>query len=87
MTESFLHSRRRRSWIALGQLAGAAWLGLLAAGCGMTLEDGYKPRSLDASPEVRRSFYASPFTDQAAAAAKENEGPGGGGGGFRAGRQ
>jgi hypothetical protein len=48
-----------------------AWLGLLAAGCGTTLEDGYKPHTLDATPDARKAYYASPFTDQAAAGAKE----------------
>ena len=38
---------------------------LAASGCGVTLEDGYKPHSLDASPDLRRAYYASPFTDQA----------------------
>jgi hypothetical protein len=39
----------------------------LTAGCGTTLEDGYKPRALGSTPEVRRGYYASPFTDQAEA--------------------
>jgi hypothetical protein len=44
---------------------------LLAAGCSTTLEDGYKPRALDAGPEARKSFYASPFTDSAEAGGKD----------------
>ena len=51
-----------------------SWAVLLAAGCQTTLEDGYKPHSLDASPDVRKSFYASPFTDSAEAGA-QGQGP------------
>lgn len=55
-------------------ISAVTWLGLFTAGCGVTLEDGYKPRSLDASPDARKAYYASPFTDQAAAGAKEGAG-------------
>ena len=37
-------------------------------GCTSALEDGYKPRKLGASDAARRSYYASPFTPEAAAA-------------------
>lgn len=51
-------------------------IALLALGlcsCSSTLETGYKPRPLDASPEMRRSYYASPFTPEAKAAQMEKE--------------
>lgn len=51
---------RRRLWI----LPAASLAGMLG-GCGVTLEDGYRPKPIDSSPEVRRSYYASPFTDEA----------------------
>lgn len=54
-------------------------LGLLtlSAGCSVTMEDGYKPRLLNDTGEVRRAYYASPFTDQADAANRPRgeEGP------------
>jgi hypothetical protein len=56
------------------KIMGLAWAILLACGCQTTLEDGYKPKSLDASPDVRKSFYASPFSDSAEAGAKD-QGP------------
>lgn len=57
-------------------LAGAAWafVGVVAAmagaGCSSTLETGYKPRLLGSSPEVRRGYYAQPFTREAKKAQK-----------------
>ena len=62
---------RRSVWRILFPLirpVGVVSLGALVAGCGTTLEDGYKPRTLGSTPEVRKSYYASPFTDQAEAA-------------------
>ena len=50
-----------------------AAIGLLVLGCNSTLETGYKPRRLGASPTVRRSYYASPFTPEARAAELERE--------------
>ena len=41
------------------------------AGCQSDLEDGYKPRALNATPAQRRAYYASPFTPEAAAADQE----------------
>ena len=61
--------------VALWKRVGLAWVGLITAGCSTVLEDGYKPRALDASPEARKSYYASPFTESAEAGNKEN-GPG-----------
>jgi hypothetical protein len=60
----------------------------VAGGCGTQLETGYKPRPLDASADVRKSYYASPFSDNAEASSKENgpamrTGPGQGGPGGR----
>ncbi|HZL34458.1 MAG TPA: hypothetical protein VFC78_04050 [Tepidisphaeraceae bacterium] len=50
---------------------------VLCGGCSVVMEDGYKPHSLNATPDARRAYYASPFTDQAAAAhrAPGQEGP------------
>ena len=41
---------------------------LSCGGCSTQLEDGYKPQSLNSNSQVRRAYYASPFTDEAAAA-------------------
>jgi hypothetical protein len=41
-------------------------------GCSSKLETGYEPRKLGASDEIRRGFYAQPFTPEAKAA-KEYE--------------
>jgi hypothetical protein len=38
------------------------------AGCSSTLETGYEPRKLGASEDVRRGYYARPFTPEARAA-------------------
>ena len=45
---------------------------LTSTGCSSTLETGYMPRKLGASEEMRRGYYAQPFTPQAKAA-KEYE--------------
>jgi len=45
---------------------------LALGGCSSTLETGYEPRRLGAAEDVRRGFYAQPFTPQAKAA-KEYE--------------
>ena len=37
-------------------------------GCSSTLETGYQPRKLGASDEMRRGYYAQPFTPEAKAA-------------------
>ena len=60
------HRRDVKSWrlIALGIM------GLAAAGCSSTLETGYMPRKLGASDDVRRGYYAQPFTPEAKAARK-----------------
>ena len=40
--------------------------GAILAGCSSTLETGYQPRPLGgSSPEVRRGYYAQPFTPEA----------------------
>lgn len=64
--------RRTLSLLSVGLLA----LILLpaGAGCGSSkLETGYVPRKLGASPAVRRSFYASPFTPEEQAGQLERE--------------
>ena len=38
---------------------------LLVAGCSEKLETGYDPRKLGSSSEVRRGFYAAPFSPEA----------------------
>jgi hypothetical protein len=48
---------------------------LSSTGCGVDMEDGYKPRTLNTSPTQRRSYYASPFTPEAEAG-KEDKGGG-----------
>ena len=65
----------RICWIIfpIAQALALVWLGLATTGCGTTLEDGYKPRSLGASPDARKSYYASPFSDQAEAGAHESQ--------------
>ena len=45
----------------------------LGAGCSSTLETGYKPRKLGASDEMRRGYYAQPFTPEAQAAKQYEE--------------
>ena len=37
-------------------------------GCSSTLDTGYEPRRLGASDDVRRGYYAQPFTPEARAA-------------------
>jgi len=54
------------AWAAIG-------LASLIGGCGVTLEDGYKPHNLDASADMRKSYYASPFTDSANAAGADHD--------------
>lgn len=49
---------------------------LATGGCNPALEDGYKPHALGASPDIRRSYYASPFTEQAEPRAAQNTDPG-----------
>ena len=61
-----LASAASMAWVAM------AWVALLAGGCSTTLEDGYKPRTLDAGADARKSFYASPFSENAQAGDKEN---------------
>ena len=43
----------------------AASLAALALGCSEKLETGYDPRRLGSSTEVRRGFYAAPFSPEA----------------------
>jgi hypothetical protein len=51
---------------------------ILIAGCDPVLETGYKPRPLNASEPVRRSYYAPAFTPEAMPDKKDNSdsGPG-----------
>ena len=46
---------------------------MLLAGCSTKLETGYVPRKLGASDNVRRGYYATPFTPEANAAAQDRE--------------
>jgi hypothetical protein len=73
MTRQYLSHFSRPFILSAAKSAGMVFVVLAIAGCGMTMEDGYKPRSLGASPEVRKSYYASPFSDQAEAGAHEAE--------------
>ena len=76
MSRTHLRTTASRRQFPLGTTVWLACLGLLAAGCTLSLEDGYKPKPLGASPEVRKSFYASPFTDSAeAGGAGKDSGP------------
>jgi len=67
----FLRSFRRVFFPALIAMVAGIVAGS-SIGCTVTLEDGYKPKPLDASADVRKSYYASPFTDAANAS---NQGP------------
>jgi hypothetical protein len=51
------------------------FVSLLACGCGMELETGYKYRALSATPAQRRAYYASPYSPEKSAA---SQGPQGG---------
>ena len=44
-----------------------------AGGCSSKLETGYEPRKLGSSHEVRRGYYAQPFTPEARAAREYEE--------------
>ncbi|HET6250686.1 MAG TPA: hypothetical protein VFE47_23560 [Tepidisphaeraceae bacterium] len=64
----------RRLWKIISATiprAGMLAAGVLIVGCGTTMEDGYKPHPLGATPEARKAYYASPFTDEAAANSHE----------------
>ena len=50
------------------RITALATLLLIAVGCSSTLETGYAPRKLGASDDVRRGYYAQPFTPEAKAA-------------------
>lgn len=67
--------RKRVSISGVCAIAGALAVVLSAMGCATELEDGYKPHGLDATPEMRRAYYASPFTDQANATNDRDSGP------------
>ena len=71
MSGTHLRESAARRVSSLLKRVAVVWIALLAAGCSTTLEDGYKPRALDAGPEARKSFYASPFTDSAAAGGRD----------------
>ena len=61
-----------KRWIAMIILAAGA-------GCYSKLETGYVPRKLGSSEEVRRGYYAEPFTAEAAAAKRYDDDFNGGG--------
>ena len=60
------HRMDVRSW----RLLAVGIIGLATTGCSSTLETGYAPRKLGASDDVRRGYYAQPFTPEAKAARK-----------------
>jgi hypothetical protein len=69
-------------------VAALAFVGVVGAGggCSSKLETGYKPRLLGSSEEVRRGYYAQPFTPEAKKAEKYEQTfgtPGGSGNGTR----
>ena len=45
----------------------------MAVGCSEKLETGYDPRKLGSSSEVRRGFYAEPFSPEARKAKEYQE--------------
>ena len=53
-------------------VAALAFIGAAGGGggCSSKLETGYKPRLLGSSEEVRRGYYAEPFTPEAKKAEK-----------------
>ena len=56
----------RRDVLRSGLLAlGAVAIALGCVSCSSTLDDGYRPRPLNASSSQRRAFYATPFTPEA----------------------
>lgn len=71
MTTPINHRCRRaapRAIVAALALAGPLMVGGAGGGCASKLETGYEPRRLGASDDVRRGFYAQPFTPEARAA-------------------
>jgi hypothetical protein len=46
-------------------LLGGLLATIILSGCASDLETGYKPRRLSATSDVRRSYYAAPFTAEA----------------------
>ena len=61
----------KHGYWAVGLILGG--FAVLNSGCGSTLDDGYKPRPLNASSARRRAYYATPFTPEATAAGQEKE--------------
>ena len=58
-----------KTWM-LTLIVGAAGASAAGSGCSAKLETGYQPRKLGSSEEIRRGYYAQPFTMEAAAARK-----------------
>ena len=56
-----------------GRTIAAATVLLLVAGCSAKLETGYEPHKLGVSENVRRGYYATPFTPEANAASQDRE--------------
>jgi len=46
---------------------------VVAGGCGMDLETGYKYRPLGASAVERRGYYASPYSPEKSAAEQQHK--------------
>jgi hypothetical protein len=55
---------------AMSLVVAASAFVAIGGGCSSKLETGYKPRLLGSSAEVRRGYYAQPFTPEAKKAEK-----------------
>lgn len=75
MNQPFKNVAMRALAIRRPGLVGLTLGGALLAGCNATLEDGYQPKPLNATPDVRKSYYASPFTDSADQGRDKDRGP------------
>ena len=61
---------RAAATLVVAALAFIGAVGGGGGGCSSKLETGYKPRLLGSSEEVRRGYYAEPFTPEAKKAEK-----------------
>jgi hypothetical protein len=86
MRPAIQQSPRAAATQVVAALAFFGTVGGGGGGCSSKLETGYKPRMLGSSEEVRRGYYAEPFSPEAKKAEKyeQNFGtPGGTGNGSR----
>jgi hypothetical protein len=58
-------SARAAATVTVAAALALVGMAMSSAGCSSKLETGYKPRLLGSSPEVRRGYYAEPFTPEA----------------------